>query len=286
MTHAQPPVGDRQDTDIQKPSDKWRPAEGAGLGASIQLQVRDSVGIVRISRPEVLNALDPASTAALAVTVARASSDPSVRAIILTGGEDAFCAGDDLRELARADSTAFEAQILDFQRVARSIRSAPQPVIAAIGGVAAGGGLEIAVDCDLRVATPNARFSCPESRWGLTITNGASVLLRELIGDGWAREMALLGETFDAEKALRIGLITRIVESGRLEEEAVNLARRFASIPSIGLHHTKALLNADPQPLPGTLELETRSIISAFNEGSAHRQVMEFLARRPVRSQR
>jgi enoyl-CoA hydratase/carnithine racemase len=248
---------------------------------SISLTTTDGdIAVIRICRPEVLNALDVESTRDLADAIAAAGDEASIRALVITGGEGVFCAGDDLRDVAVATSAAFAEQIVEFQRVADTIRAIRQPVIAAIGGVAAGGGLEIAIDCDARLATSNASFSAPEVRWGLTMTNGASVLLRRLVGEGWAREMAMFGVELDASAAFRLGLITRIVEIGRLEEEALKMARNVAAFPASGLRQTKAMLNADPGPWASTLALESQAIRAAFEEGSVRGRLEEFLNRK------
>ena len=138
-------------------------------------------------------------------------SDPEARAVVLTGGARAFCTGDDLRAAQRLDVPAFRAQIETLQALASELWHSPTPVIAAVAGPAFGGGLELALNCDVRVAAASARFACPETKWALTITNGSSLLLRRLVGEGWAREIALLGTEVDAETALRIGLVTRVV---------------------------------------------------------------------------
>jgi enoyl-CoA hydratase/carnithine racemase len=265
--------------------DSFAPSFGRETGAremnsTVEYEADGDVGVIRLRRPEVLNALDRATLAAFLSAAETAAEDPDVGAIVVTGGEQAFCTGEDLREAAQLSVADFSRQIDDIQRLASVLRDAPKPVVAAIGGAAYGGGLEIAVNCDLRVAGQNARFACPEVNWGLTITNGASVLLRRLVGDGWTRELTLFGTVVDAETAAKIGLVTRVVRPRDLETTAVELARRGASYAVDAVRATKALLNADGQEWQVILDADAAAVVSGFGSDVTRERLAAFAARK------
>ena len=238
------------------------------------------VRTLRLDRPEVLNAFDLTLLAELRAALAAATADDTVRAIVLTGGERAFCTGEDLRAAQQLDAAAFRRQIEELQRLAGELRDAPKPVIAAVAGPAYGGGLELAVNCDVRIAAPSARFACPETRWALTVTNGASLLLRRLVGDGWAREIVLLGTVVDAETALRIGLVTRVLADAELAAGAQALGERVAELDPAAVAATKRLLNADPAPWTDVLDAELEAVVAGFAAPAARARLASFGTRR------
>lgn len=250
---------------------------------AVALDIDGAVGVVRLQRPHVHNALDPATLTELVDTIERVSADPDIKALVLAGSERAFCTGEDLKVAATLDAEAFQAQVAQFQRLATALRSAPQPVIAAVAGYAYGAGLEIAVNCDARIAAPNARFACPEVSWGLTLTNGSSVLLRRLIGDGWAREILLFGAVADAETAERIGLVTRVVAADELEQQAIAMARAVAEASAPAVKATKALLNGEPATWDEVLDAEVAAVVETFASGYAAERLRRFIAEREGR---
>ena len=243
---------------------------------SLRTTFANGVLTLRLDRPEVLNAFDLAAISELRAALAAAVARPEVRAIVLTGGPRAFCTGEDLRAAQTLDAAGFRTQIEELQRLAGELRDAPVPVIAAVAGPAYGGGLELAVNCDVRVAAASARFACPETQWGLTITNGASLLLRRLVGDGWAREIALLGTVVDAETALRIGLVTRVVPDAELDAHAAGLAAQVSALDPDAVAATKRLLNADPAPWPAVLDAELRTVVERFAAPAARERLASF----------
>jgi 2-(1,2-epoxy-1,2-dihydrophenyl)acetyl-CoA isomerase len=247
---------------------------------SILVAQSGAVRTITLNRPEVLNAFDGTMLAALRDAVVDATGDPGVRAIVLTGGPRAFCTGEDLRAAQRLDAAAFRAQIDELQTLATALREAPVPVLAAVAGPAFGGGLELAVNCDVRVAAASARFACPETKWALTITNGASLLLRRLVGEGWAREIALLGTEVDAGTALRIGLVTRVVADDGLQSEVAALAARVAALDAGAVAATKRLLNADPAPWESVLAAERDAVVEGFASPAARERLAAFGSKR------
>jgi enoyl-CoA hydratase/carnithine racemase len=251
--------------------------------STVEVNRDGPVAVIRMNRPEVHNALDPAMLDLLLGTVRAIAGDDSVRAIVLTGGQRAFTTGEDLVTAAGLSEGEMRAQAGQFQELATALRFAPQPVIAAVGGYAYGGGLEIAVNCDLRIAGDNARFACPEVEWSLTLSNGSSVLLRRLIGEGWTRELLLFGTVFDAADALRVGLVTRVVPIYDLEAQAVALAHKAAGYAREAVRLTKQLLNADPRPWPETLDAEAEAVLEGFGNDELQQRLRSFAERRAER---
>jgi len=247
---------------------------------AVEQEQAGPVRTIALNRPEVLNAFDEPMLAGLRAALREAVDDPEVRGIVLTGRGRAFCTGEDLRAARRLDARGFRAQIETLQRLATELRHAPTPVIAAVAGPAYGGGLELAVNCDARIAASSARFACPETKWGLTITNGASLLLRRLVGEGWARELALLGTVVDAEEARRIGLVTRVAAEADLAGEAAGAAARLAELDPAAVAATKRLLNADPAPWPAVLGAELEEVVRGF-AAPAVRERLDAFGRTP-----
>jgi enoyl-CoA hydratase/carnithine racemase len=234
------------------------------------------VATIRMNRPEVLNAFDRGMLVALRAALAAAVADTDIHAVVLTGSGRSFCSGEDLRSVQALDGAGFEAQIAELQALASALRGSPKPVIAAVAGPAYGGGVELAVNCDVRIAAAGATFACPETSWALTITNGASVLLRRLVGDGWAREIALLGTVIDAVAALRIGLVTRVVPADALEREAQLLAAQAGALDPGAVAATKRLLNADPGPWQAVLDAEAAAVAAGFGSPAARARLATF----------
>ena len=247
---------------------------------AVEQEQAGPVRTIVLNRPEMLNAFDEPMLASLRAALRDAVGDREVRGIVLTGRGRAFSTGEDLRAARRLDAPGFRAQIETLQQLATELRDAPTPVLAAVAGPAYGGGLELAVNCDARIAARSARFACPETQWGLTITNGASLLLRRLVGEGWARELALLGTVVDAEEARRIGLVTRVAADAELAAEAAAVAARLAELDPAAVAATKRLLNADPAPWPAVLGAELEEVVRGF-AAPAVRERLEAFGRKP-----
>ena len=193
----------------------------------IRVEWDGEIAVVTVDRQEKLNALNADVIRELAEVFANLGTDSAVRAIILTGaGERAFVAGADIGELARMDPVAAVRVSRDGQQVFLDIERCSKPVIAAIGGYALGGGLELALACHLRIASKSARFGLPEVGLGIIPGYGGTVRLTRLVGLGRAIEMTLTGEPVDAPRALACGLVSSVVDGDVLLTEAKALARR------------------------------------------------------------
>ncbi len=196
-----------------------------------------------LNRPEKLNALNRAALHALRDGLARAAADPGTRVVALAGsGEKAFCVGADLAEVR----TLTPAEALDFSRLGQSVCDAvaatPVPTVALLRGHALGGGLELALACDLRIAARGARLGLPEVNVGLLPGWGGTQRLPRLVGMANAKEMALTGEPVEADEALRIGLVNRVVEPGGMETALDSVVRLVASRSPVPLRLAKEAL--------------------------------------------
>jgi enoyl-CoA hydratase len=220
--------------------------------SEVRYQRCGSAAVLRIERPERRNAIDAAAAAALRQGLEEFENDESTRVLVLTGGDEAFCAGADLKALdLDVDDPGGP---LGFTRLTPS-----KPAIAAIDGWCLAGGLELALWCDLRIATPRSVFGCFERRWGVPLVDGGTQRLPRVVGMGRALEMILTGRPVEAEEAERIGLVSELVEPGRHVDRALELAERIASFPQeTMLSDRRAALEGAGLPLAEGLELERR----------------------------
>ncbi|HVV08027.1 crotonase/enoyl-CoA hydratase family protein [Amycolatopsis sp.] len=202
---------------------------------------RDAVTVVTINRPEARNALDAETMAGIGEALVAAEQDPGVGAVVLTGaGDRAFCAGMDLRAFAAGGA------VIDESRPGLEVftqRVYPKPLIAAVNGTAVAGGFELVLACDLVVAAEHAKFGLPEVKRGLVAAGGGTNLPRRL-PLALALEIALTGETFDAARALELGLINRVAPGARVLDEALALANTIARNGPLALRVTKELMVA------------------------------------------
>jgi 2-(1,2-epoxy-1,2-dihydrophenyl)acetyl-CoA isomerase len=212
-----------------------------------------AVAVVRLNRPETLNALDAELVARLASALEQAAADASVRAIVLAGEGGAFCSGADLKEALRAldAEVSLADRLRTFQANIRAIVGAQKPVIAAVDGAAVGFGADLALACDLRLFSERAYLQEKFVGIGLMPDGGGTFHLARLIGPGRALELLLLGEKVDASQALALGLANRILPSSELLPRALELAQRLAAGPPLAL---AAIKSATRAAMTGTLE--------------------------------
>ncbi len=203
------------------------------------------VAVVTVDRPEALNALNTETNDLLLAAVRELSVDESVRAVVLTGGGDkSFVAGADIAEMK--DLTAEQARRFGAlgQAVMTGIEDAPQPWIAAVNGFALGGGCELALACDIRLAADNAKFGQPEINLGITPGFGGTQRLPRNVGDGWAKYLVLSGRHIRAEEALRIGLVQAVYPKDELMTQARKLAEELAGKSPLAMRYCKAAVHA------------------------------------------
>jgi len=205
------------------------------VGDTVIWEREDGVAIVTLNRPEKFNALNPQAFADLAETLEAVEGDEGVKAIVMTGAGKGFCAGGDIEGhpvFTTDDPRVRERSIKDAQRITLLLQRMPKPVIAAVNGVATGAGLDLAMACDIRIASEEARFAEIFVRAAAMPDMGGTYLLPRLVGLGKALEMALTGDLIDAREALRIGLVNRVVPVSELMSAAKALARRLAQGPT------------------------------------------------------
>jgi enoyl-CoA hydratase len=218
----------------------------------IHYERRGCAALVTIDRPERKNAVDRATAQALLDAYTRFSRDDDAALMVLTGSDEVFCAGADLK--------AFDNDVhapggpMGFTRLV-----APKPTIAAISGHCLAGGLELALWCDLRVATSTASFGCAERRWGVPLIDGGTQRLPRVIGTGRALDLILTGRTIDAQEAHAIGLVTLLVAPGEHVQAALALAESIAQHPRVATNSDRqALLLGETLPLHDGLALEAQ----------------------------
>lgn len=227
--------------------------------------VDGGVATLTLNRPEKLNALTFAVYAQLRDLFAALRADDAVRAVILTGAGDGFCAGGDVEAIIGALLSRDLKAHLDFTRmtgaVVRHMRNLDKPIIAAVNGMTAGAGAVLALASDLRVASVRARFAFLFSKVGLTGADmGAGFLLPRVVGLGRATELLLLGDTIDATTAARYGLVNRVVPHEELMVTARTWAQRLADGPAQALAMTKRMLNAElAMDLDAAIEAEAQA---------------------------
>lgn len=247
---------------------------------TVKLTQREEFAIMTLDRQEALNALSFAIIEDISRAIDEAAEMP-VRALIITGaGEKAFCAGADIKELRGRDLMAQKRGAEKGQAVFAKLDSFPVPSIAAINGYAFGGGLELAMACTFRVASPNAKMGLPEIKLGLIPGYGGTQRLPRLVGEARALEMIMTGRTVAAEEAERIGLVNRVVEGDTLEG-AIAFARNFTcfSLPVLGFARD-AVRRALDLPIHEGLKVEADLSTIAFRTADSEEGMAAFAEKR------
>jgi enoyl-CoA hydratase len=189
------------------------------------------------------------------------ADDRDIRVVVLTGGEEIFCAGADISEIEGTSSGEMAYKhAREFQILFEQLESLPQPVVAAVSGYALGGGCELALACDFRIASDTAKFGLPEIKIGALPGGGGTQRLPRAIGVAKAKEMILLGDPINATEALAAGLVLKVVPKAQLMAEANGFAARIAALPRLALQASKVLINKSQEiDLTTGLELEART---------------------------
>lgn len=224
-------------------------------------EVRGNVAVITLNRPERMNTLGGTMKPDLARAFFElARTDEAVRAVLVTGsGDRAFCAGADIKERASSQvrGTDYFVNQKATHDLFRNIEEFEKPVIAAINGVALGGGLEVALCCDIRLAASTARLGLPEIKLGVIPAAGGTQRLPRLIGEARAKELILTADLIDAETALRFGIVSRVVPPDQLMQAAMELAQRIAEHPPLAVRFAKRAINRGMQTdLDSGLEFE------------------------------
>ena len=251
----------------------------------IDFERQDSVALVRLNRPEKLNSLTGEMIVSLSDLFRSYASDSSLRAVILTGaGEKAFCVGTDISELAEGDKVEAAKISRRGQAICNLIEQCPVPVIAALNGLAVGGGCELALACHIRLATANVRLSLPETKLGIMPGYGGTQRLAREIGSSRALEIMLGGREVSASDAERLGLINRVVETESLLTEAQSLAQNIARLAPLAIRACLESVRVGLQlPLEEGLAVETRLFAELFASADMREGTRAFLEKRAAR---
>ena len=248
--------------------------------SNILVERQGAVGIVRLNRPQALNALNAALIAELGQALDGFEGDAAVAAIILTGSEKAFAAGADIKEMA--DKTYMQAYGEDFiTRGWERVAQCRKPVIAAVAGFALGGGCEIAMMCDIVIAADNARFGQPEINLGTMPGAGGTQRLPRFIGKAKAMDLCLTGRMMDAAEAERLGLVSRIVPADKLMGEALAVAEKIAALSApIAMMVKESVNRAFETTLAEGVRFERRLFHSTFATKDQKEGMAAFIAKR------
>ena len=256
--------------------------EGGGLPTfeTLRLDVGDGVAVLTLDRPDARNALAARTLLEIAEALQVVESDATVRALVLRGDGPAFCAGADLAEFAEmGDAFAGREASLAGQDVVNALAAMPIPTVAALHGATLGGGLELALACDLRVAAEDARLGLPETRLGLIPGYGGTQRLPRLIGEARALDLILTGRRVDAQEALAMGLVTRVAADA--SAAALELAHGAAEGAPVALGLAKeALLRGRDGTLAQGLETEADLFALATTSEDAREGIAAFLEKR------
>jgi len=238
-----------------------------------------AIAVVTLNRPQALNALSYGLVKDLCLAMQELDRDREVRVMIVTGGEKVFAAGADIKEMA--DRGPFDERIHERLDYRDQINKMTKPVIAAVSGLALGGGCELAMSCDIIIASETARFGQPEVNLGIIPGSGGTQRLTRLLGKHRAMEMVLTGDIVNAADAERFGLVNRVVPVELLLEEAKNVAKKIAAKPALAIKEAKeAVLKAANSSLDEGLEFERKAFYLLFASEDRAEGMKAFLEKR------
>lgn len=253
------------------------------MSNSIELKIENNVAWISLNRPEVFNSFNREMAFLLQETLDNCANDTNVRAIVITGNGKAFCAGQDLKEVTDPELNPGFRKILEehYNPIIQKIRNIEKPIIGAVNGVAAGAGANIALACDIVVATDHASFIQAFCKIGLIPDSAGTFFLPRLIGFQKATALMMLGDKVSAEEALNMGMIYKIYPTSFFEEEVMTLASILAQMPTKAIGLTKRLLNQSmTNNLEQQLALESDLQIEASSSNDYKEGVTAFVEKR------
>ena len=251
---------------------------------NIIFEKKDGIGYVTVNRPEVLNALNDSVIEELDSVFRAIDRDDEVRVVIITGAGRAFVAGADIAQMSRLDGSEGRVMSMRGQKVMEFIEFMDKPVIAAVNGFALGGGNELSMACDIRIASETAKFGQPEVNLGIIPGYGGTQRLPRLVGRGLAKKLIYSAEIIDAEEAYRIGLVDEIVPADQLMDTAAKLAETIASKAPIAVKLAKAAINNGMNTdLKTGVQFEAEAYASTFVSEDRVEGMKAFLEKRPAK---
>ncbi len=241
-----------------------------------------AIATVQLNRPQKKNALNSELRREMEEALRGIERDTSLKVVIVTGSEEIFCAGADIGEIKEATTAeANYKHAREYQLLFDQIESLPQPVISAVSGYALGGGCELALACDFRIASEGARFGLPEIKIGAFPGGGGTQRLPRLIGAAKAKEMIFTGDSISADQALSLGLVVKVVPKDKLTEEAKGLAAKLSVLPRLAMEASKMLINKGLEmDLVSGLELEARCFGNLATSHDLKEGILAFLEKR------
>jgi enoyl-CoA hydratase len=246
---------------------------------AILTETRGRVGLIRLNRPQAMNALNPQLMTELLQALDAFDADAGIGAILIAGSERVFAAGADIKFMVEASSESMRAN--GFVDLFESLRGIRKPIIAAVSGFALGGGCELAMACDMIVASETARFGQPEITIGVIPGGGGTQRLTRAVGKALAMEMILNNRTLSAGEALQFGLVNRVVPAERFLEEGLALAAEIASrAPLAAAAAKQAISNALELPLSSGLASERQQFYALFDSADQKEGMRAFIEKR------
>lgn len=251
---------------------------------TIDLKKEDGILWVKFNRPDALNAINEEFVSGLKKAVELAKADKEIRVMILTGEGRAFCAGADVKMFSRLSAFRAREIIEELGKILEELEDLPIPVIAAVNGLALGGGCEIAMACDIVIASENAIFGQPEINLGIIPGAGGTQRLARIVGWKKAMELCLTGDRIDAKTAEKLGLVSRVVEHSKLIEEAKNLAEKLkAKSPKALMLIKQAVNRGFKSSLDVGLKYERDLFALSFTSKDAEEGIRAFVEKRAPR---
>ena len=248
----------------------------------IIVETKGRVGVIRLNRPQALNALNTALMAELAAAVDAFEADGAIGCMVITGSDKAFAAGADIKEMA--GKSYMDAFMGNFVATWDRVAHARKPVIAAVAGFALGGGCELAMQCDLIIAADNARFGQPEIKLGVIPGIGGTQRLTRAVGKAKAMDLILTGRMMDAAEAERSGLVARVLPTASLMEEAIKIAETIAALSQPSLIAAKEAVNRSFETsLAEGVRFERRVFHALFATKDRKEGMTAFIEKRPPR---
>lgn len=247
----------------------------------IKVTIENDVAIVQYNRPQALNAANAQLVMERNEAIYEAGLDPEIKVLIMTGNEKAYSAGGDLAAMVHYGVTGAREFADKVVQSGLSLYNLPKPTIAMIAGYCMGGGFENALCCDLRIAADNAKFALPEINVGIFPGGGATQRLPQHVSLCKAKELVFLGETFDAQTALELGLVNKVVPLEQLKDATMELAHKLAKKPAFSLRMAKEALNAAwSSSLEKGLQIETHGWAMTYGTKDAKEGMNAFLEKR------